>query len=173
MELLFGRFPHLVENIFSLLDAETLFHCSRIDKIWNGNLEEYRCYLVKKIQKHLKNPSIINGTPSDFDKEEGQIRGIYPAVVYPTRDKRRNFTVEQLPLVVLVQFMKYFCNSEIKDRELNFRILCTKNTSVIMGVFIKEAPNSLGNSLAACKALVHTGLGFANFTTVQSTRRFC
>ena len=98
MELLFGRFPHLVENIFSLLDAETLFHCSRIDKIWNENLGEYRCYLVKKIQKHLKNPSIINGTPSDFDEEEGQIRGIYPAVVYPTRDKRRNFTVEQLPL---------------------------------------------------------------------------
>ena len=165
MKLLFGRFPHLVENIFNLLDAETLFHCSLIDKIWNENLEEYRRHLVKKVQKCLKNQSIINGTPSDFDKEEGQIREIYPAVVYPTRDIRRNFTVEQLPLVVLVQFMKYFCHSEIKDRELNFRILCTKNTSAILGVFT----NSLGNSLAACKILVHTKLGFAKFSEI----RFC
>ena len=69
MELLFGRFQHLVEDIFGQLDGETLFRCNHINKTWNRNIEEYRLRLAKKIQERLKNTSIA----ADFDKkEEGQ-----------------------------------------------------------------------------------------------------
>ena len=61
MESLFGRFPHLVEDIYGQLDGETLFRCSHIDKIWNRNLEEYRLHLVKNIQRLLKNQSVDYG----------------------------------------------------------------------------------------------------------------
>ena len=61
METLFGRFPHLVEDIFGLLDGKTLFCCSQINNPWKENLKEYRFHLVKKIQKLLKNQSIVYG----------------------------------------------------------------------------------------------------------------
>jgi hypothetical protein len=54
MQTLFGRFPHLVEDIFGLLNGTSLSN-----KIWNENLEEYRLCLVKKIQKHLKNENSL------------------------------------------------------------------------------------------------------------------
>ena len=72
MNQLFGRFPHLVEDIFGLLKAETLFCCSQINKTWNGNLEDYRIHLVKKIQRHLKDPSVFYGRTPNFDQYEGQ-----------------------------------------------------------------------------------------------------
>ena len=154
MQLLFGRFPHLVEDIFGLLNGDTLHRCSHINQIWNKNLEEYRLYLVKKIQKLLKNPNIIYGPASDFEEREHQntpripfensIITMYPT--YPARilmlplALRRNFMVEQLPLLILVQFLKLFSNYyEIKDcDEVNFRILWIKKTYVMLGVFIKN-----------------------------------
>ena len=69
MELLFGRFPHLVEDIFGLLDIKTLICCSHVNATWNGNLEEYRLYLVKKIQKHLKKQIVVYNPDTDFEKK--------------------------------------------------------------------------------------------------------
>ena len=97
MESLFGRFPHLVEDIYGQLDGETLFRCSHIDKIWNQNLEEYRIHLVKNIQRLLKNSSVANG------HEEKS-----PITMCPTRTlglpttHERKITVEQLPLPLLI-----------------------------------------------------------------------
>ena len=125
MELLFGRFPHLVEDIFCWLDGETLFRCSHINKIWNRNLEEYRIHLVKKIQRHIKNPSVV------YDHVEKS-----PIAMCPTRTlglpttHERKITVEQLPLPLLVQFLRYFCESELKHYEVYFRIVCIKKTFV-------------------------------------------
>ena len=59
MQTLFGRFPHLVEDIFGLLNGTSLSKCRQINMIWNENLEEYRLCLVKKIQKHLKNQNSL------------------------------------------------------------------------------------------------------------------
>ena len=70
MELLFGRFPHLVEDIFNLLDGNTLYHCSHVNATWNKNLEEHRVYLVKKIQKYLKKQKVVYNPAADFDKKE-------------------------------------------------------------------------------------------------------
>ena len=128
MELLFGRFQHLVEDIFGQLDGETLFRCSHINKTWNGHLEEYRLYLVKKIQKYLT-------TPSRVYHPTAKILG-FPASL------KRNITVEQLPLLFLVQFQKYFCNYEMKDCEVNIRILSVKKTFIALGVFIKNESNA-------------------------------
>ena len=61
METLFGRFPHLVEDIFGLLNGKTLSSCCQINKIWKENLEEYRLHLVQKIQNRLKNQNIAYG----------------------------------------------------------------------------------------------------------------
>ena len=59
MKLLSGRFPHLVEGILGLLDRETLFQCSQVNKTWNKDLENHRLHLVRKSQKHLIIPNIV------------------------------------------------------------------------------------------------------------------
>ena len=59
MKLLSGRFPHLVEGILGLLDRETLFQCSQVNKTWNEDVENYRLHLVRKSQKHLIIPTIV------------------------------------------------------------------------------------------------------------------
>ena len=59
MKLLSGRFPHLVEGILGLLDRETLFQCSQVNKTWNKDVENYRLHLVRKSQKHLIIPTIV------------------------------------------------------------------------------------------------------------------
>ena len=97
METLFGRFPHLVEDIFGLLDGKTLSRCSRIDKVWNQNLEEYRLCLVKKVQKCLENQSLQSTCSPNriFDLPWTANSAI-----------ENNLTVEQLPLKFLVQFLR-------------------------------------------------------------------
>ena len=134
MESLFGRFPHLVEDIYDQLDGETLFRCSHIDKIWNGNLEEYRIHLVRNIQRLLKNPSVDCVEKSPIAMCPNRTLGL------PTTHERK-ITVEQLPLPLLIQFLRYFCERELKDYEVYFRIVCIKKTSVYLGVFIKNEEN--------------------------------
>ena len=121
MESLFGRFPHLVEDIFGLLNGKTLSSCSQINKIWKENLEEYRLHLVKKIQNRLKNQNIVYGPVEDSDKEENKNSPKIPIrtlsiSTWSTRIKKhpvapeRNITVEQLPLPDLVKILNYFCD---------------------------------------------------------------
>ena len=110
MENLFGRFPHLVEDIFGLLKEETLFCCGQINKAWSKNLDDYRLHLVKRIQR-------------------------------PPKILRRIMAMEQLPVPVLVHFLRYFCDHRIKDCEVNFRISSINQTSVVLGVFVKSKPN--------------------------------
>ena len=118
MELLYGRFPHLIEDIFGLLDGNTLYHCSHVNATWNGILEEHRLYLVKKIQKHLKKQRVVYNPAADFDKKEP----IFTSILGLPRRLARNIAMEQLPLLFLVQFHKYFCNYEIKNCEFKIRI---------------------------------------------------
>ena len=59
MKSLSGRFPHLVDGILGLLDEETLFQCSQVNKTWNQDLENHRLHLVRKSQKHLIIPNIV------------------------------------------------------------------------------------------------------------------
>ena len=157
MENLFGRFPHLVEDIFGLLKEETLFCCSQINKAWNKNLDDYRLHLVKKIQRHLKDPSIVYGPAANFDKYKGKnLRKITlledmpnfechgPTRIHgPPRILRRIMTIEHLPLPFLVQFLRYFCDHRIKDCEINFRINCIDRRSVLLGVFVKSKSNGM------------------------------
>ena len=121
MEMLIGRFPHLVEDIFGLLNGETLSCCRQINKIWRENLEEYRRHLVKKIQNCLKYQNIVYGPVKDSDKEERQTLPKNPIETlsistWSTRIKEhpvaleRNITVEQLPRSDLVKILNYFCD---------------------------------------------------------------
>ena len=121
MESLFDRFPHLVEDIFGLLNGKTLSSCSQINKIWKENLEEYRLHLVKKIQNRLKNQNIVYGPVEDSDKEENKDSPKIPIrtlsiSTWSTRIKERpvalerNITVEQLPRSDLIKILNYFCN---------------------------------------------------------------
>ena len=111
MENLFGRFPHLVEDIFGLLKEETLFCCSQINKAWNENLDNYRLRLVKRIQRHLKDPSIVYGPAANFVRYKGQnlprtllenmpnFECHGPTRTYgPPKILRRIMTIEHLPL---------------------------------------------------------------------------
>ena len=98
METLFGRFPHLVEDIFSLLNGKTLSCCSQINKTWNENLEEYRLHLVKKIQKQLKNQNIV-----DLQTECVTIQ-------WRPMNFERDVDVEELPLPFLNQCLRNFCD---------------------------------------------------------------
>jgi hypothetical protein len=154
MNQLFGRFPHLVEDIFGLLKAETLFCCSQINKTWNENLEDYRIHLVKKIQRHLKDPSIVYGRTPNFDQFEGQnlpkilLENMREYPTYgPTRIRgppkplKRIIMIDLLPLPFLVHFLRYFCDHRIKDCEVNFRISSITQSSVDLGVFVKSESN--------------------------------
>ena len=134
METLFGRFPHLVEDIFGLLDGKTLSYCSHINKIWNENLEEYRLYLVKKIQKRLKNKNIEHLKTGCLSVQER-----------PQMHHERIVMVEELPLPFLDQCQRNVCDYKCG---VIFRMICTqkdisapKKTSVLLGIFIKNLPN--------------------------------
>ena len=126
METLFGRFPHLVEEIFGLLNGTSLSKCSQINKIWNENLEKYRLYLVKKIQKHLKNENSV------------YLQTAWPSVQeYPCHSERIIMT-EELPLPFLDQCLRNVCEYNCG---VIFRMICTKKSSVLLGIFIKNLPN--------------------------------
>ena len=133
MKPLFGRFQHLVEDIFGLLNGKSLTCCSQINKLWNTNLEEYRLHLVKKVQKRLKNQSLQSTCSPNriFDLPWTANSAI-----------ENNLTVEQLPLKFLVQFLRQFCDYKppfkLKVHEVNFRIISIKKTSVLFGIFIKN-----------------------------------
>ena len=138
METLFGRFPHLVEDLFGLLDVKTLSCCSQVNKTWKENLEIYRLHIVKKIQKRLKNRKIVYSSDEAFEKKEGQMS---PAKIFWRRTigipttLERNITVEQLPLSLLVQCQRYFFGCKLKNCGINFRIYCIQET-LFLGMFI-------------------------------------
>ena len=126
MESLFGRFPHLVEDIFGLLNGKTLFYCSHINKTWNKNLELYRLHYVKKMQKHLRNQNIECGPIKDH--EQG---------------RRPDILFEKLPLPFLVQFLRYFCDYNLKDCKINLKIMFIENTLDPLGIYIRYRPNGV------------------------------
>ena len=175
MELLFGRFPHLVEDIFGLLKAETLFCCSQINKSWNENLEDYRIRLVKKIQRHLKDPSIVHGRTPNFEQYEGQflLRRLLknmsisekpthgPTSIWgPPKALKRIITIDQLPLPFLVHFLRYFCDHRIKDCEVNFRITyITQTSSCAITLNYCTYTNHVGVSPWALYCVVDTSYG--------------
>ena len=130
MKMLFGRFPHLVEDIFGLLKAETMFCGSQINKTWKENLDNYQLHLVKKIQRYLKDPSILYGPTPNFGQNlpkillEDMLISEGPTHS-PTRNLgppntlRRIIMIEHLPLPFLVDSLRYFFDRRIKDCEVN------------------------------------------------------
>ena len=115
MDTLFGRFPHIVEDIFGQLNGKTLSCCSQINKIWKENLELYRLHIVKKMQKHLKDLNIVIGPVRDFVSHR------LPEII----------PWEKLPSSFLVQFLRYFCDYKLKDCYINLRIFCL--TPLLLG----------------------------------------
>ena len=113
METLFGRFPHLVEDIFGLLNGKTLSCCFQIDKIWNANLEGYRLFVIRKMKKHLRNQNIEFGLFTDYDKEDSQHLPEFP--------------LKRLPLQFFVHILRYLCDNKLKDCKINLRNMSTEN----------------------------------------------
>ena len=134
METLFGRFPHLVEDIFGLLNGKTLWSCGQMNKIWSKNLEEYRLHLVKKIQKHVKNQNIEIGQFTDYGREIGHN---LPEILF-----------EPLPLPFLVHLVRCFHDYKLKDCK---RIMCIK--PVLSGIFIKNKPNGVTDVMVVSQKL--------------------
>ena len=130
MESLFGRFPHLVEDIFGLLNGKTLSCCNQINRIWSKNLEEYQLYLVRKIQNHLKNQEIVC---RHVDMAEAQKS---PEIQYKilhfsiwlnrilgiSKALERNITIEQLPLQFLIQLRRFLCDLKLSHSKVNIRL---------------------------------------------------
>ena len=121
MDTLFGRFPHLVEDIFGLLNVKTLSCCSHINKIWKANIEVYRLHVVKKIQKYLKTHNIEIVPVTDY--EQG---------------RRPEIPFDQLPLPILVQLLRNFSalllGIKLKNCKLNLRIM----GMTLLGICIKR-----------------------------------
>ena len=90
-------------------------------------------YLVKKVQKCLKNQSLQSTcSPTRISDLPWTANSAI----------ENNITVEQLTLEFLVQFLRYFCDYKLKVHEVNFRIISIKKISVLFGIFIKNNPNS-------------------------------
>ena len=134
MELLFGRFPHLVEDIFGLLNGKTLSCCSQINRTWSKNLEEYQLYLATKIRKHLKTKKFVYGPVANFDEEEGQnpYEIQYKILCFDFWLKRiigiptaleRNIALEQLPFQFLIQLRRFLCDVKAKHSKVNIRMI--------------------------------------------------
>ena len=128
METLFGRFPHLVEDIFGLLNGTSLSKCSQINMIWNEKLEEYQLSLVKKIKKHIDNKNSVHL----------QTALAWPSVQEWPCHSERIIMVEELPLPFLDQCLRNVCDYKCG---VIFRMICTKKTSVLLGIFMKNLPN--------------------------------
>ena len=122
MDTLFGRFPHLVEDIFGLLNEKTLSCCNQLNKIWKENIEVYRLHVVKKMQKYFKNHNIKIVPVPDY--EQG---------------RRPEIPFEQLPLPILVQLLRNYSDLIIrsKDCKINLRIM----SMTLLGICIKKEPN--------------------------------
>ena len=114
------------------MDGKTLSRCSQTNKVWDKNLEEYRLYLVKKVQKCLKNQS------SQSTCNPTRILD-FPWTANSAI--KSNITFEQLTFEFLVQFLRYFCDYKLKVHEVNFRIISIKKTAVLFGIFIKNKTN--------------------------------
>ena len=134
METLFGRFPHLVEDIFGLLNGKTLLCCAQMNKTWSENLEEYRLHLVKKIQKHVKNQNIEIGQVTDDGKK---IDNNLPEILF-----------EPLPLLYLLHLVRCFHDYKLKDCK---RIMCIK--PVLSGIFIRNEPNGVTDLMVVSQKL--------------------
>ena len=114
---------------------------------------------MKKIQRHLKDPSIVYGCTPNFDQYEGQNLPIIllehmsistcathgPTRIWgPPKPLKRIIMIDLLPLPFLVHFLRYFCDHRIKDCEVNFRISSIDDTitsNVSLGVFVKSESN--------------------------------
>ena len=122
MDTLFGRFPHLFEDIFGLLNVKTLSCCSQINKIWKANIEVYRLHVVKKMQKYFKKHNIEIVPVSDY--EQG---------------RRPEIPFERLPLPILVQLLRNYSDLIIRsnDCKINLRIM----SMTLLGICIKKEPN--------------------------------
>jgi hypothetical protein len=151
METLFVRFPHLVEDIFDLVNGKTLSCCSQINNTWKENLETYRLYLVKKIQKRLKTQKIVYSPDVASEKEGNQnssaissmASSIFRRIVGIPTTLEINIKVEQLRFPFLVQCLRYFKYCKPKNCEVNFRIFGIQET-LFLGMFIKKG-NINGN----------------------------
>ena len=138
METQLGRFPHLVEDIFGLLNIKTLFCCSQVNNAWKDNLEIFRLHIVKKIQKLLKYRKIVYSPNDALSKKERQLS---PAKIFWRRTigipttLEINITVEQLPLSLLVQCQTYIFGCKLKICGINFRIYSIQET-LFLGMFI-------------------------------------
>ena len=55
----------------------------------------------------------------------------------------RNIPVDQLSLLFLFQFQKYFCNYRIKDSEFKIRVLIIENIHIQLRVFIKKKSDAV------------------------------
>ena len=156
MELLFGRFPHLVEDIFGLLNGKTLSCCSQINRIWSKNLEEYQLYLAKKIRKHLKNKKIVYGPVAGFDKEEDHFSHEiqYKILCFDFWLKRiigipaaleRNIALEQLPFKFLNQLQRFLCDAKQKHSKVNIRIIWV--LSILTSCVLRTKKESINEGL--------------------------
>ena len=50
MEEVFSRFSHLSENIFELLDNESIATCTNVSKVWKNYLNSQKLVQIRKIK---------------------------------------------------------------------------------------------------------------------------
>ena len=130
MESLFGRFPHLVEDIFGLLNGKTLSCCNQINRIWSKNLEEYRLYLIRKIRNHLKNQEIVCRTVDMAEARKSpeiQYKILYFStwlnrILGISKALEKNITIEQLSLQFLIQLWRFLCDLKLSHSKVNIRL---------------------------------------------------
>ena len=82
---------------------------------------------------------MVYNPAADFDKKEAIFMSPYTLII----GLAMNIAVEQLPLLYLVQFQKYFYIYKIKDCEFKIRILVIKNIHIQLGVFINNKSNAV------------------------------
>ena len=120
MEEVFIRFRHLGEQIFELLDTESLNKCTEVDKYWNEFVNTWKLPWIRMIQNYVK----TTGSWREFFRKANieKLKVIVEAIIEANPDDDEFFPHDGTPLIFAaisgnVEIVAELLESESKNKQ--------------------------------------------------------